>query len=201
MKYARYLIALVVGWGLIAGVPAGAQSLADAAKKEKERRKKVEKEKKVRVITQKDIEELRKKYGLTETRPAPAPTRRTVVREEEREQRQETKEKYLERYQQVKLEIARKRQQIQKLEQELNILTTGYLGSVFPQETQSLLQEIARKRDEIAKLKQEIREKEAELRRIVREARRAGVLPGDFRKADREIQTRLGQSSGRSGTS
>jgi len=176
------------------------QSLAEAARKEKERQQAAQKQgKTVKTYTSEDLAKKKAEAGATAgtastTGPtttstaATAPTGPTDKGPAAGETSEPVEKKWVERYKAIKTEIKQKRERIQALQNELNQLTTGLMGAWSPDQSQAIRNTIAARQEEIKKLEAEIRAKEAELDQVVRGARREGVPPGAFRKADRELE-------------
>jgi uncharacterized protein (DUF342 family) len=182
MKVLR-IVALWAALALTGALPVAGQSLAEAARKEKERQQAAQKQgKTVKTYTSEDLAKKKAESGST----AGTATDKGPAAGETPEQ---VEKKWVDRYKAIKMEIRQKRERIQALQNELNQLTTGLMGAWSPGQSQAIRDTIAARQEEIKKLEAEIRAKEAELDRVVREARREGVPPGAFRKADRELET------------
>jgi DNA repair exonuclease SbcCD ATPase subunit len=200
MKVLR-IVALWAALALTGALPVAGQSLAEAARKEKERQQAAQKQgKTVKTYTSEDLAKKKAEAGSTAgTAPTPAPAGASAPATTPAgptdkgpaagETPEQVEKKWVDRYKAIKMEIRQKRERIQALQNELNQLTTGLMGAWSPGQSQAIRDTIAARQEEIKKLEAEIRAKEAELDRVVREARREGVPPGAFRKADRELET------------
>ncbi len=199
MKVLR-IVGLLMALALTGTLPAAGQSLAEAARKEKERQQAAQKRgKTVKTYTSQDLAKKKAEAGSTAgtaptgtgtpapptTPSATAPAGRTP---EAGETPEPVEKKWVEKYKAIKMEIRQKQERIQALRNELNQLTTGLMGAWSPGQSQAIRDTIAARQEEIKKLEAEIRAKEAELDKVVRDARREGVPPGAFRKADRELE-------------
>ncbi|MCS7313420.1 MAG: DASH complex subunit SPC34 [Acidobacteria bacterium] len=176
---------------------AAGQSLAEAARKEKERQQAAQKQgKTVKTYTSEDLAKKKAEAGtMAGTTPTTAPTASTAspapaapAGPTDGETPEQIEKKWVEKYKAIKMEIKQKRERIQALRNELNTLTTGLMGAWSPEQSQAIRNTIAARQEEIQKLEAEIRAREAELDKVVRDARREGVPPGAFRKADRELE-------------
>ncbi|GBC85058.1 hypothetical protein HRbin11_01499 [bacterium HR11] len=201
MKVLR-IVGFLTALALAGALPAAGQSLAEAARKEKERQQAAQKQgKTVKTYTSEDLAKKKAEAGTTAgtastTAPAPtttstaatAPASPTDKGPSAGETPEQVEKKWVEKYKAIKMEIRQKQERIQALRNELNQLTTGLMGAWSPDQSQAIRNTIAARQEEIKKLEAEIRAKEAELDKVVRDARREGVPPGAFRKADRELE-------------
>ncbi len=139
------------------------QSLADVARKEKERQARVEKTRKVRVYTREDIERLREKVAISiigrerATRPEATP-RQTAPEEEELDFR--TRRKIRAKQQ----EIERLQKELQRVEQQVNASMALYNATNFGtliQRRNALRERIRRLQEEIRELRQSARREES----------------------------------------
>ncbi len=191
------IVGFLTALALAGALPAAGQSLAEAARKEKERQQAAQKQgRTVKTYTSEDLAKKKAEAGATAgaapttapSAPTAAPTPAAPAAPAAGETPEQIEKKWVEKYKAIKMEIQQKRERIQALQNELNQLTTGLMGAWSPGQSQAIRDTIAARQEEIKKLEAEIRAKEAELDKVVRDARREGVPPGAFRKADRELE-------------
>lgn len=166
----RRVFVLAAFLGLSAGV-VFSQSLAELAKKEKERRRKLGPDEATQTITDRDLQSRR----LPETRPQSTGTEETSpveaggAPEGEGEEPDETKTR---EYWQNRVEGVKKK--IQDLEEQLNAPDVNWGGGIRTDVNPIGQRNLTRRQE----LEQQLAEARAELRAIEDEARRAGVPSG-----------------------
>lgn len=188
----KVLTFALMAWFLM-GTVAPAQSLAEAAKKAKEKQKTEQRTAK-KVYTNEDLssksateKETSISSNATETSQSLQPVEETQA-PSSLEDSGKAKQEWLDQYRTLKAKTFQLKRKIQDLDAQINTLTTGFMASDFPDQTQALRDEIQKRREEQQNAREELAQTEQALNRLMRDARGAGVLPGDFRKVDRELE-------------
>ncbi len=144
------------------------------------------KKKKVRTFTNKDIERIKEEKNVS---VSTAPTTGTTTpRRNAQSSGKAGKEAFLNKYRSYKQKEKATKDRIATLEKEIRILTTGLMGSDWPDQTQKIRDRIASKQEELKKLRKELADIQRTLSQLRREASQHGIYPGVLRKVDREFR-------------
>ncbi len=153
------------------------QSLVDAAKKERERRKKIKK--KIKVITNQDLRNIKstKGYGYVVVKKRIKGSSVTVNEVNPDDQYKKWRTGYLKYVNKIKI-IEKK---IALTQKEYDALNFRFKITHNPNEKLSLPLKIEKKRKELDNLKKQLTKLKKELEDFKENGRRAGVPPGYFR--------------------
>jgi hypothetical protein len=154
--------------------------LVKAAKKEKERRAKVEAKK---TLTNQDIEEIKKKQLGMESTEAPVAESSEETEEVKKGKKEvdptQTEEYWRARKQETDQRLADAQAKVQELQNEINTLTTAFYAESDGVAQRPLIEsERIERLKELEQAKQELETARAESEGLEDEARRAGALPG-----------------------
>ena len=155
--------------------------LVKAAKKEKERRAKVEAKK---TLTNQDIEEIRTKQLGIETAAAPESESAEQKENEGKNDKKavdptQTEEYWRERKQETDQRVEEAQSKVQQLQSEINNLTTAFYAESDGVAQRPLIEsERIERIKELEQAKQDLEEAREEAAGLEDEARKAGALPG-----------------------
>ena len=170
---------------------AGAQSLAEAARKAKAKK---DRPKATKVYTNKDIKKSPATTTTTTSTTTTSSPKSALKSQKSRlaalEERERAKKAWLQQYRQVRQRILKIKKRLKELDQEIRTVMMGYMGSDFPDQSEKLRLQVQNLQAEQKRLTEELAQAERTLSEIRRKARADGVRPGDFRKIDREIERR-----------
>jgi DNA repair exonuclease SbcCD ATPase subunit len=157
--------------------------LVKAAKKEKERRSKVEAKK---TLTNQDIEEIRKKQLGIETAAAPEDEPTDDTKEDKKEKKEvdptQSEEYWRARKQETDQRVNEAQSKVQQLQDEINNLTTAFYAESDGVAQRPLIEsERIERLKELEQAKQELENARSESTGLEDEARKAGALPGWIR--------------------
>jgi DNA repair exonuclease SbcCD ATPase subunit len=179
MKKLFLLIGILIAFVSIS--IAADSELVKAAKKEKERRSKVEAKK---TLTNQDIDEIRKKQLGIETAAAPGGEPAEETDKEDKKVKKEvdptqTEQYWRERKQETDQRVEEAQSKVQQLQNEINNLTTAFYAESDGVAQRPLIEsERIERIKELEQAKQDLENARTEAANLEDEARKAGALPG-----------------------